>query len=209
MTQSTGNSLPPPLCPSSCSRIWKIKSGMYETENGRYGRSQRIQPHQTELLIDLEELKSHIDPHKSVYRTEFMPFSPADLSSCNLSQYLVGDKNEDYMRRLRMHYPMESSSRTAFRDWSGALHSSPSATMPAKPVLDDTCPFGVLSRSKLDTNTQYSNDYVLPRAFARERLHRSQSRDTFQFCQGGVPRVISSNSSSRSRSLGPSNRIPC
>jgi hypothetical protein len=177
---------------------------MYDTENGRYGRSQRKERIIPNIQIDIEQLRAHVDPHKSVYKTEFLPYSSSELNSCNFGKYLLDDKNEDHMRSLKMRYPLESSSREAFRDWSA------SPVMPHPPSLStanmsDKCPFGVLSLQKLHTDTQYSNDFSYPRAFAREKLHRSQSRDTFQFCQGGVPRQ-SSNSSCRSRSIGPSNR---
>jgi|LauGreDrversion4_2_1035121.scaffolds.fasta_scaffold95449_2 hypothetical protein len=184
-----------------------LMGGMYETENGRYGRSQRKNPPKPDSRIDVEGLKSQIDPHKSVYRTEYLAYSQEDLNSCNIGKYLLDRKNEDHMRGLRMRYPIESSSRTAFKDWTGsvaAMHPPESA----KPIEEGKCPFGVLSLSKLNKDTQYSHDFIFPRSFSRERLHRSESRDTFQFCQGGVPRQ-SSNSSCRSRSVGPSNRTSC
>ena len=155
-------------------------------------------------IVDIQELKAHINPHKSVYKTEYLPYSATQLSSCNLGKYLLDDKNEDHMRTQKMRYPIESTSRDAFKDWSVSF-GPPHPMAPSQANVSDKCPFGVLSLSKLKTDTQYSNDFVYPRAFARERLHRSESRDTFQFCQGGVPREPS-NSSSRSRSLGPSYR---
>ena len=189
-----------------CSQF-SLVTGMYETENGRYGKSQRMKRLKLENPIDIDELKAHIDPHKSVYKTEYLPYSPSQLSSCNLGKFLLDDKNEDHMRVMKMRYPVQSTSREAFKDWSLSF-GAPRPLSPSKVNVSDKCPFGVLSLSKLNTDTQYSNDFgntSSNRAYARDRIHRSQSRDTFQYCQGGVPRE-SSNSSSRSRSLGPSHR---
>jgi hypothetical protein len=165
-----------------------------------YGKSQRMKPQKFEEQVDIEGLRAHLNPHASVYKTQFLPYHDRQPTK----NMVLHDKNEDHIGSLNMRYPYESTSRAFFRDWS----SSSCGIVPSSPVLPAVtsgCPFGLLSKMKLQGDTQYKDDFLSPNnAFAPSRS-RTLSRDTFQYCQGGVPHILSSRS--RSRSVGPKSRM--
>jgi hypothetical protein len=171
----------------------------YETENGVYGKSQRMKPQIFTDEINIDELRARMNPHASIYRTEFVPF----FDRPHNENIVLHDKNEDHIGSINMRYPYESTSRALFQDWSGSLGGR-SSSYSSNATKSSGCPFGVLSRMKIQSDTQYTNDYIAPSSSFPCTRSRTLSRDTFKYCQGGVPHIPSSRS--RSRSIAPNSR---
>jgi len=172
------------LVPSAISQLFRGFVS-YETENNVYGKSQRLKPSDITVVeqIDIESLRKQFDRHNSVYKSEYQP---PKVPTHNMKEHVFQDKNEDHIGNIDMRYPYDTSNRTAFIDWTTAVGfiSKPHAL----PRSSSGCPFGVLSHMKSQGETQYTQDFgetYLP-SFSRSR---SRTRDTFQYCQGGVPHV--------------------